>query len=125
MGHLEDHKTIGVAPPQRPQAVFADLYEREAQALLTHAKFFQNPAHVSKVEQVEAIVDNFFAVKNAIYVNHRANGKNPFTVVKVERPQFPRMSQKMIDQLYRDPLKALGVEIVFSKNTNSYLYRIR
>jgi hypothetical protein len=111
---------------EQPRAwVFADLRENQAQALREHRAFFTSDAHVDKVAQVQAIVDNFFTVRKNLYVNHRVNGGAPFTVVKVEQPQFPRMSQKQIDAHYRDPLKALGVEIVFSSRSNSYLFRVR
>lgn len=105
--------------------VFADLRDNQSQALTQHGTFFASDAHQDKVTQVQQIVDAFFPVRKGMYVNHRANRGAPFTVIKVEQPQFPRMSQKQIDVLYRDPLRALGVEIVFSARSNSYLYRVR
>lgn len=113
-----------------PQARFggraaADAANRSQQALSEHADFFESEQHQQKVDAVMDIVSNFFSARKNIYVNHRANGGRPFTVVKVANPQFPRMSSRDIDRLYRDPLKQLGVEIVFSKNTLSYLYRVR
>jgi hypothetical protein len=105
--------------------VFADLRDNQAQALKQHATFFASDAHQDKVAQVYHIVDTFFQVRKGMYVNHRANRGTPFTVIKVEQPQFPRMSSKQIDAQYREPLRALGVEIVFSSRSNSYLYRVR
>lgn len=120
----DDVKVLQGSSHQSRGRVFADLDVNQAQALQEHADFFESDAHQQKIDQVREIVENFFKVCKNIYVNHRANRGKPFTVVKVEKPQFPRMKQSEIDLLYREPLKALGVEIVFSKASNSYLFRI-
>jgi hypothetical protein len=120
----DDVKILHTSGTQSRGRVFADLNENQAQALTQHADFFESDAHQQKIDQVRDIVENFFTVCKSIYVNHRANRGKPFTVVKVEKPQFPRMKQHEIDVCYREPLKALGVEIVFSKASNSYLFRI-
>lgn len=120
----DDVKVLQGSSHQSRGRVFADLDVNQAQALQEHADFFESDAHQQKIDQVREIVENFFTVCKNIYVNHRANRGKPFTVVKVEKPQFPRMKQSEIDLLYREPLKALGVEIVFSKASNSYLFRI-
>lgn len=121
----DDVKVLQAGGYQPRARVFADLRENQAQALDAHADFFESDAHQQKVAQVQQIVDTFFQVRKGVYVNHRANRGAPFTVVKVDNPQFPRMSQKQMDAQYREPLKALGVEIVFSKASNSYLFRVR
>ena len=87
--------------------------------------FFSNPAHQAKIAAVQKIVEGFFTEHDGIYINHRENKGKPFSVVKVDRPVWSNMSSAKIDTVYRKPLAALGVEIVFSKQTNSYLYRIK
>jgi hypothetical protein len=121
----DDVKVLQTAGHQPTARVFADLRENQAHALHTHADFFQSFVHQDKVAKVKQIVDAFFKVRKGIYVNHRANRGQPFTVIKVDNPQFPRMSAKQIDSVYRAPLRALGVEIIFSKASDSYLYRIK
>jgi len=121
----DDVKVLAGSVHQPRARVFADLHVKQAQALDAHSDFFTSQAHDAKVAQVQEIVQAFFPVHKALYVNRRSNRGQPFTVVKVEQPQFPRMSAKQIDAMYREPLKALGVEIVFSARTNSYLYRVR
>jgi hypothetical protein len=123
--NTDDVKVIQGGTHQPPARVFADLLHKQAQAMQSHVAFFESDAHVSKVDQVRDIVESFFQVRKAVYVNHRANRGQPFTVIKVEQPEFPRMSQARVDTLYREPLKALGVEVVFSKASNSYLFRVR
>jgi hypothetical protein len=123
--HTDDVKVIQGGHRQPRARVFADLQHKQAQAMQSHVRFFESDAHVHKVDQVRVIVESFFTVRKAVYVNHRANKGKPFTVIKVEQPEFPRMSQARIDVLYREPLKALGVEVVFSKASNSMLYRVR
>ena len=105
-------------------AACVDAATRNAQAVQQHAAFFGSVDHQHKLQAVKNVVDSFFAVRKGVYVNHRANGGRPFTVIKVDNPQFPRMKASEVDRLYREPLRALGVEIVFSRNTNSYLYRV-
>jgi hypothetical protein len=77
------------------------------------------------VAAVMNIVDNFFSVRKNIYVNQRDGGGNPFTVIKIDNPQWPRMKASDVTRVYREPLAKLGVEIVFSARTNSYLFRVR
>ena len=122
---FDDVKVLQTISNQPPARVFADLHKKQAHALNVHKKFFHSVAHMDKVSQVQQIVDTFFPIRKAMYVNRRANGGQPFTVIKVEHPAFPRMSPKQIDAQYREPLRALGVEISFSKASNSYLYRVR
>ena len=121
----DDVKVLAGGVHQPRARVFADLNARQAQAMDEHADFFTSDAHSAKVTQVTDIVDAFFPVRKGMYVNHRANRGQPFTVVKVDNPQFPHMSQAQMEKVYREPLRALGVEIVFSTASNSYLYRIR
>lgn len=121
----DDVKVLQAGGHQPTARVFADLRENQAQALRDHADFFSSAAHEQKVAQVYAIVDVFFRVRKGMYVNHRANRGAPLTVIKVEHPEFPRMSVKQMDAQYCEPLRSLGVEIVFSKISNSYLFRVR
>ncbi len=121
----DDVKVLQGGGSQPAARVFADLHTKQAQALEDHAAFFASAAHEDKVAKVKQIVDTFFKVRKGMYVNRRSNRGDPFTVIKVDHPQFPRMSTKQIDAQYREPLKALGVEILFSKASNSYLYRVR
>lgn len=101
-----------------------DAQERNRIALANN-KFFGTKQHQSKVDAVQGIVDGFFKAHGGVYVNHRENRGKPFTTVKVTKPQFPAVSQKRKQSEYLDPLRALGVEIVFSKQTNSYLFHVR
>ena len=101
-----------------------DVAQRNAAALAAHGDFFQNPQHQRRVNAVLQIVNQFFTVKRDVYVNHRTGQGRPFTVVKVSGAARPRMSAARVTESYRQPLQELEVEIVFSKATNSYLYRI-
>ena len=102
-----------------------DAADRCRQAKEMHEDFFNDPDHILRVESTKAIVKDFFNGAK-LYVNERGINRKPFTVVKVERPLFPNQltAQEKEDQLY-GPLKAAGVEIVFAKGSNSYLFRIR
>lgn len=103
-----------------------DCKQREQDALDRYGEFFEDPAHVAKIEAVKSIVDRFFRIKKGLYVNHRPNRGHPMTVIKVDDPVFPNTIRQADRQtMYYKPLKDLGVEIVYSKGTNSWLYRIR
>ena len=86
--------------------------------------FFDND-HLQRVEDVRVIVNTFFPSKKAVYVNHRDGRGRPFSVVKVaDIGQWPVNKNKQRD-LYA-PIEALGgFEVLLSKKTNSYLFRIR
>lgn len=101
-----------------------DAQERNKDALASNA-FFTSRQHQRKIAAVQQIVDGFFKVHAGVYVNHRENRGKPFTTVKVAKPRFPAVGQARKQSDYLDPLRALGVEIVFSKQTNSYLYHVR
>ena len=120
-----EEKTIDAQTSQCPRAAVADVFARMAEAMEQHEDFFTSADHQQRVQAVRDIVEGFFTVKKATYVTPRSNRGRPFTVVKVESPVFPRMSSQQKLEKYTQPLQALGVEIVFSKNTNSYLYRVR
>lgn len=105
-----------------------DAEHRCKKAAEQHEDFFNDPLHCDRVEKTKAVVKAFWpGVK--LYVNQRGLGthsKRPFTVVKVERPLFPNhLTQAQKDAMLYDPLKALNVEVVFAKGSNSYLFRIR
>lgn len=118
-------KVIDSSESKAPQWAAVDAHIRSADALEEHPGFFKDPAHMAKVAAVEDIVKAYFTVHKAMYKNHRVNRGRPFTVVKVERPVYPNHLPKATRAAeYELPLANLGVEIVFSKNTNSYLYRV-
>ena len=121
----QDEKIINTQCSMSPKAAAIDVLRRSADAEEQFASFFNDPAHVKKVEEVKTIVSKFFTVYSDMYVNCRANRGRPMTVVKIERPLFPKVSTADKNKRYLGPLQDLGVEIVFSKNSNSYLYRIR
>jgi len=52
------------------------------------------------------------------------NASKPFTTVKVQSPRWPSKG-KCRNADYLDRLHALGVVIVLSKRSNSYLYHVR
>ena len=102
-----------------------DAERRGRIAQQANQAFFDDPAHIDRVEKTKEVVKRFFNDAK-IYVNQRGINRKPFTVVKVERPLFPNHLTKAQKEamLYR-PLEDLEVEVVFSKNTNSYLFRIK
>jgi hypothetical protein len=123
MGNMADIKTIENEAAPNPIWAKLDAADRSAEALRQYP-VMDETEHQSTVLEVFGIVDSFFPVKKGIYINHRVNRGKPFTVVKVEQPRFPSMSFARKQVEFRQPLDALGVEILFSKNTNSYLFRI-
>jgi hypothetical protein len=124
MMQLDTDNTINAHRASNPQAAAHDVLRRSAQAVSSNSNFFLSPEHQDRVAQVQRIVAGFFRVRKGMYVNHRVGRGKPFTTVKVDYPEFPHCNNKMIDAQYRIPLRELGVEVVFSKNTNSYLFRI-
>lgn len=118
-------KTIEMEESPNPQWAVIDVHQRSADAIDRYPDFFNDPAHEARVDAVESIVKQFFKVRKGIYRNHRTGRGKPFTVVKVDNPDFPNhLSRAERDRLYHNPLKQLNVEPIFSKNTNSYLFRI-
>lgn len=101
-----------------------DVEQRNNAALRAHPAFFQDLAHQQRMREVLRVVRGFFTVHKDIFVNHRVGQGRPFTVVKVSSPSWPRCSAARAEAEYREPLRELGVEIVFSRATNSYLFRI-
>ena len=101
----------------------ANIRSQEAEEL--HPAFFNDPAHIDRVEQVKQIVKNFFT-GSTVYVNKRGLGnRRPFTVIKVERPTFPNyLSKKDKDNRFYKPLAAINVRPMFAKGTDSYLFRV-
>ena len=99
---------------------------RSKEAFYDKPSFFGNKDHIAKYKEVKAIVANFFNVHNGIYVTHRANKKDPFTAVKVSSPNFPNsLPSSLKHAMFYKPLEDLGVEIVFAKGTNSWIFRVR
>ena len=105
-------------------AAVIDAAESSKRALEDNPQFFTNPAHTVRVQKVIEILGSFFTEKREIFVNHRSNRGKPFTVVKIVNKNFPTGSKADIDTRYRTPLADMGIEVVFSKQTNSYLYRV-
>lgn len=105
-----------------------DCEDRSEMALEKFPLFFNDSAHISKVEQVLRIVENFFRIKKGVYINRRigTNKSGPFTAIKVDNPVFPNaMKQIEKNKLFYDPLDALGVTAVYNKGTNSYIFHVR
>ena len=123
MMHADDN-TINAPHAVNPRAAIFDARRRSQQAETHNSEFFSNPAHVEKLNEVYQIVDSFFTVRKGIYVNHRTGHGTPFSVVKVDGCDFPQLPRKTVDAIYREPLKELGIEPIFSKRTNSYLFRV-
>lgn len=121
----DQDRIINVCSASNARWAAVDAQQRNGDALRAHADFFGDRQHQRKVQQVLGIVDGFFKVRRNVYVNHRDNRGQPFTAVKVDGPVFPNVSQKRKQTEYLDPLRALGVEIVLSKATNSYILRVR
>lgn len=116
-------ETLTAETMYEAKAAAIDAQRRSHLAAKTNLSF-RTSAHTKKIALVQNIVSRFFPTYKAIYVNHRENRGKPFTVVKVEAPFFPAVNQKDKEARYLKPLRDLGVEITFSKNSNSYLYRI-
>jgi hypothetical protein len=122
----QDTTTAGYHRATNAASAISDARARSAKALDDHWDFFTSPDHMQKVAKVESIVQEFFTRYKAIYVNRRSNRGCPMTVVKIEQPDFPNhLSSTEKQTRFHAPLAKLGVEVVFSKNTNSYLFRIK
>lgn len=119
---LETNVVVGFSGA-RKAAIDAQMRSKRAEEI--HEDFFADPNHWHRVEQTKNIVKKFF--KCSVYVNQRGLGRTkPFTVVKVERPLFPNhLTKAQKDAMLYDPLKAIGVEVVFAKGSNSYLFRVK
>lgn len=99
-----------------------DAEERSTKAFQENMAFFDSPQHQSNIDKVVDIVESFFVSKKAVYINHRSNRNKPFTVVKVERPEFPRISFAKRAAGFRTPLTEMGVEI--KQTQQGFLLRI-
>lgn len=121
-----NEKEVESNPVRNRVFVAKDSKKREELAMKKHEQFFSDKEHQLKVELVKNIVESFFKVTNGLYVNSRPNRSNPFTAIKVSNPIFPNdTTQAYRKKYYYDPLKALGVEIVYAKGTDSWIYRVR
>lgn len=120
---IETHTTYNFYSA-RTAAIDADKRGKLAAEL--HEDFFNDPDYADRVEKTKAIVKSFFN-DGKVYVNRRGLGRTkPFTVVKIEKPLFPnRLTQKEKQDRFYKPLQDLGVEIVFAKGSDSYLFRIK
>lgn len=122
MTNVDENKSIAAQRASNPIGAFINARERNLKA--SELAAFRKAEHVAKVEKVQDIVKGFFKVYKGFYVNHRANNGKSFSVVKVDNPNFPNVSNAVKQATYANPLREMGVEVVFSKRTNSYLYRI-
>ena len=105
---------------------YLDAKFRSIAAIEKYPRFFNNPKHLEKVDKVKSIVENFFRIKKGVYVNQRGNGGKPMTAIKVADPIFPNsLSHYEKQRLYYKPLEEMGVEVVYAKGTNSWIYRVR
>ena len=103
-----------------------DADQRIAHALKEASDYFNDSEYQQKVAEVSAIVQKFFTVSKGFYVNPRLNRGNPFTTIKVDNPKFPNhLSRSVREKTFYKPLEAMGVEIRFSKGTNSYLFKVQ
>ena len=105
-----------------------DCEERSEMALEKFPDFFTNPDHLKKVDEVIRIVTDFFPIKKGVYTNRRVGNRKtgPFTTVKIDDPVFPNwLKQSEKDELYYNPLDALGVIRHYNKGTNSYILHIK
>lgn len=103
-----------------------DCERRSDEAVEKNPTFFNDPSHVKKVAEVQSIVANFFTKNKGVYINHRIGTKKTgsFSTVKVLRPIFPNVKPDDKEKLFYEPLKNLGVKIIFNPNTNSYLFHV-
>jgi hypothetical protein len=120
----DDAQMIHVPQSSNPQGAVIDAQQRSLQALLDHPKFF-NADHMVRVDQARAVLEAFFPVRKGIYVNHRANRGDCFTVIKVDNPEWPAVSHKTKQTRYVQPLQQLGAQVVQNVRTHSLLVRVR
>jgi len=125
MTKLDTDNTISTRRASNPQAAAMDARRRSADAKAKYPEFFLSPEHLARVAAVERIVGNFFTVRKDMYTTARAGTSDRFTVVKIANPDFPRLPRKQVDAQFREPLRELNIEIIWTKNTNNYLFRIR
>lgn len=107
------------------QGAYLNARARSDAAFKRHFNFFSDPAHLTRVDATIAIVNAFFKVRGTMYVNSREgrNGK-PFTAIKLAKPQWPVVKPAEKQSAFIDPLMKLGVERVFSPQTNSWIFRV-
>jgi hypothetical protein len=127
--NMQAVETINVGASFNSKWAVVDVIARSANAIKQFPRFFDCPMHQDRVSEVKAIVEQFFTTHNGIYINQRTGRKvqgkgSPFTVVKVDRPQFPNKSKTAKNAAFYDPLNALGVKIAHNPNTGSWIFRI-
>ena len=110
--------------PMAARAAYNDALDRSALAFKQYPGFF-NRDHLKRVQDAYAIINSFFPVKERLFINHRGNRGNPFSVIKVyDIGRWPANKNKQRD-LYA-PLAALGVfEVKLSQRGNNYNFSIR
>lgn len=120
----EADRVIGSLPARNKQGAAVNVAWRNRQAMLAVPKFTDMQFR-SRMDAVREIGEKFFATHSGVYFNYRENGNDPFAVVKFVRPQWPACSHAAKQSRFHAPLKALGVEVVYSKRTRSILLRVR
>ena len=125
MSTQDPERTINSNPSHNPRWAVADARNRSNDAFNACRDFFGSRQHQRKIAAVQDIVNGFFRVKKGVYVNHRENRGRPFTTVKVDDPVFPNVGRRKKNEQFYDPLTALGVEIIRSTRTNSYILHVR
>lgn len=124
MSNRNPEREIDSNPSPNAMWALMDARQRSNIAVIHNRAFFESPQHQARIRAVRDVVDGFFRIRKDVYVNHRENRGHPFSTVKVDNPVFPNVSQKKKKELFYDPLTALGVEILRSRRTNSYILRI-
>lgn len=120
----DDTRTICTFSASNPQGAAIDAQQRSLKALEDYPEFF-NSAHMQRVHAAKAVLEAFFTIRKGIYVNHRANRGDCFTVIKVDHPEWPAVSYKTKQARYVQPLQNLGVQVLHSPQTHSLLVRVR
>jgi hypothetical protein len=118
-------REIDSNPAANAVRALLDARQRNDNAVVHNRAFFQSPQHLARLRAVQDVVDNFFRIRKGVYVNHRENRGRPFSTVKVDNPAFPNVSTARKQAQFYAPLQALGVEILRSGRTNSYILRVR
>jgi len=124
----EHDKVINTTGREGYAAQFAvyDAKRRNEAALANNPAFFKSAAHTRRIEVVKRLVQKFFGTDKGMYVSHRegSSGRQPFTSVKIANPKFPKGARAEL-AAFSQRIRALGnIEIVFSAQTKSYIYRI-
>lgn len=125
MSNRNPEREIDSNPSPNAMWALMDARQRSNIAVIHNRAFFESPQHQARIRAVQDVVDDFFRIRKGVYVNHRENRGRPFSTIKVDNPVFPNVSPAQKQQRFYAPLQALGVEILRSGRTNSYILRVR